>query len=68
MVPTALATSIDRLVDRVVVRADAAVDNLLRALKDLGFRAILDVTGDEALSASEISERCDLPRSSTYRS
>jgi DNA-binding IclR family transcriptional regulator len=52
----------------VVVRADAAVDNLLRALKDLGFRAILDVTGDEALSASEISERCDLPRSSTYRS
>jgi hypothetical protein len=68
MVPTAFATSVDHLVDRVVVRADAAVDNLLRALEDLGCRAILDVTGDEALSASEISERCDLPLSSTYRS
>ena len=67
MVPTTLATSVDRPGDRVVVRADAAVDNLLTALEDLGCRAILDVTGDEALSAREISERCDLPLSTTYR-
>lgn len=69
MVPTStsLAVSPDAATDRVVVHADAAVDDLLTALEDAGCRAILDATGDEALSARELSERCDLPLSTTYR-
>ncbi len=69
MVPasTALAGPADAATDRVVVHADAAVDDLLTALDDPDCRAILDATGDEALSARELSECCDLPLSTTYR-
>jgi DNA-binding transcriptional ArsR family regulator len=69
MPPTSASTgpSSDLPPDQVVVRADAAVDDLLTALEDAGCRAILDATGDEALSARELSERCDLPLSTTYR-
>jgi hypothetical protein len=51
----------------VVVDADGAVDDLLAAIEDAGCRAILDATGDESLCARELSERCDLPLSTTYR-
>lgn len=69
MVPgsTALAGSADAATDRVVLHADTAVDDLLTALDDPGCRAILGATGEEALSARELSERCDLPLSTTYR-
>ena len=69
MVPssTSFTASTDASTDRVVVRADAAVDDLLTALEDAGCRAILDATGDEPLCARELSERCDLPLSTTYR-
>jgi len=69
MVPTSLtlAASTDASTDRVVVGADGAVDDLLTALEDAGCRAILDATGDEPLCARELSERCDLPLSTTYR-
>jgi len=40
---------------------------LLGALEDGDCRAILDATGEEALSASELSESCELPLSTTYR-
>lgn len=39
----------------------------MEALTDEDCRAILAATTDEALSANEISARCDLPRSTTYR-
>jgi DNA-binding transcriptional ArsR family regulator len=40
---------------------------LLEVLSDADSRSILRATGEEALSASEISEACDLPLSTTYR-
>lgn len=40
---------------------------LLSALDDDDCRTMLAATADEARSASELSERCDLPRSTTYR-
>lgn len=40
---------------------------LLEALDDEACRAILSATGDTPLSASELSEACDLPLSTTYR-
>jgi len=43
------------------------VEPLLGALEDEDCRAILNATGEEALSASELSEGCDLPLSTTYR-
>lgn len=43
------------------------VEALLAALDDDDCRAMLSATSDEARSASELSECCDLPRSTTYR-
>jgi DNA-binding transcriptional ArsR family regulator len=45
--------------------ADAGV--LLAALEDEDCRSILAVTDADALSASELSDACDLPLSTTYR-
>lgn len=52
--------------ETVVEDADA-VQEVLDALDDAGCRAILDATSDDALSATELSEACDLPLSTTYR-
>ena len=49
------------------VDAEAEGGLLLEVLSDDDSRAILRATGEEALSASEISEACDLPLSTTYR-
>jgi len=46
---------------------DADVDSLLGTLEDRDCRAIIEATTGEALSASELSERCNLPLSTTYR-
>jgi DNA-binding transcriptional ArsR family regulator len=43
------------------------VDALLTALQDEKCRAIVEAVEDEALSASELAEECDLPLSTTYR-
>ena len=43
------------------------IDELLDALEDRDCRAILEATSDQTLSASELSEACDLPLSTTYR-
>lgn len=53
--------------DETTVTAPERTDELLGALRDKDCRAILDATSDEALSASELSEACDLPLSTTYR-
>ena len=43
------------------------VQSLLDVLQDPACRDILEATSDEALSANEISETCDLPLSTAYR-
>lgn len=40
---------------------------VLAALEDPDCRALLEATTDEALTAQELTERCDIPRSTTYR-
>ncbi len=43
------------------------IDDVLGALADLQCRMILSETSETALSASEVSERCDMPQSTAYR-
>ncbi len=40
---------------------------VLSALDDDGCRAILNATTDEALTATELAEQCDIPTSTAYR-
>jgi DNA-binding transcriptional ArsR family regulator len=49
------------------VTEQETVESLLSALEDEDCRSILEATTDEALSASELSETCDLPLSTAYR-
>lgn len=49
------------------VAADADIEGLLGTLEDPDCRDIIEATSTEALSASELSEECDLPLSTTYR-
>jgi len=46
---------------------DQDIESLLGALEDTDCRAIIEATSDEARSAGELSEACDLPLSTTYR-
>ena len=46
---------------------EADIESLFGTLEDPDCRAIIEATTSEALSASELSERCDLPLSTTYR-
>lgn len=46
---------------------ETPVQELLDVLDDASCRAILEATSDAALSATEVSETCDLPPSTTYR-
>lgn len=50
-----------------VVDAEAVVGEVLHLLDDADCRAILGATGEEPLSAAEMSETCDMPRSTVYR-
>jgi DNA-binding transcriptional ArsR family regulator len=47
--------------------SDAELESLLGALEDADCRAIIEATNAKPLSASELSEACDLPLSTTYR-
>ena len=40
---------------------------VLTALEDPDCRALLEATTDEALTAGELTDRCDIARSTTYR-
>ncbi|MFC5971608.1 helix-turn-helix domain-containing protein [Halomarina salina] len=50
-------------------QSDVSLDteSVLDALDDANARCILQATSDEALSATELSEECDIPLSTTYR-
>lgn len=48
-------------------RCQPDVSTVLDALDDERCREILSVVGDESLTAAEIHETTDLPRSTTYR-
>lgn len=50
-----------------VIGTDDEIDELLSALNDRKSRRILCETEQEALSAEELSERCDIPLSTVYR-
>lgn len=46
---------------------EQSIQKLLFVLDDADCRAILNATSDTALSASEVSETCELPLSTAYR-
>lgn len=46
---------------------DPDTTTVLTALEDTDCRAILEATADESMTASELSEACDVPLSTTYR-
>jgi DNA-binding transcriptional ArsR family regulator len=50
-------------------RRDESVDSetVLSVLDDPDCRRLLEATTDEALTAQELTDRCDVPRSTTYR-
>lgn len=49
------------------VRTEGAITELLAVLDDQDCRAVLEATGSEPLTAKEITQRCDLSSSTTYR-
>jgi hypothetical protein len=53
--------------ESTVLTEDTDIESLLGTLEDPDCRAIIEATTGEALSASELSEQCDLPLSTTYR-
>ncbi|WP_323674929.1 helix-turn-helix domain-containing protein [Halorubellus sp. PRR65] len=61
--------SAQRAPDQIGIEQTTEVDTdaLLTALQDEDCRAIVQAVEDEALSASELAETCDLPTSTTYR-
>jgi len=53
--------------DVTTVEGVEEIQHVLDALDDADCRAILEATSQDALSANEVSEACDLPLSTTYR-
>lgn len=53
--------------ERSVVENETTIAAIFDGLQDSGARAILEETTDGPLTAKELSERCDLPLSTTYR-
>jgi DNA-binding transcriptional ArsR family regulator len=53
--------------DERYVGDEETIDELMDAIDDPDCRAILEATVTKARSASELSEACDLPLSTTYR-
>ncbi len=49
------------------IDSDQEISTLLGALEDADCRAILEATSDQALSAGELCEVCDLSSSTGYR-
>ena len=65
---SATIPSLDTPEDRqTTVDASGRGQLLLEALEDPGCRSILSAADEEAMSAVELSEACDLPLSTTYR-
>ncbi|GAB6860130.1 helix-turn-helix domain-containing protein [Haloplanus litoreus] len=57
----------ERTTDESTISDAEDVQALLDALHDPDCRAVLEATSEESLSASELSETCELPLSTTYR-
>ena len=53
--------------DEQTVESDPEVSTLLGVLEDADCRAILEATSDQALSAGELCEACNLSSSTGYR-
>lgn len=49
------------------IDSEETVRSIVHVLNDEDCRAILEATSSVSLSANEVSERCDLPLSTTYR-
>lgn len=49
------------------IDGEAEISTLMSALEDSDCRAILEATSEQALSASELCEACDLSSSTAYR-
>jgi len=64
---TTLAAHSTGAAESATVVDEETAQAVLTALTDDDSRAILRATADEALSASEIRETCELPQSTTYR-
>jgi predicted transcriptional regulator len=57
----------DQTTGNRTIRDETAVDRLLETITDSDSRAIIRETRTEALTAKEISKRCDIAPSTTYR-
>lgn len=53
--------------DEQTIDSDSEISTLLGALEDADCRAILEAASDQALSAGELCEVCDLSSSTGYR-
>lgn len=53
--------------ETTVITAESEVHRILGALEDAECRIILEATGDDSLSAREVSETCEISLSTTYR-
>jgi DNA-binding transcriptional ArsR family regulator len=62
-----ITTFPENAAESMTVVDDETRDTLLTALDDADGRAILEATDEEPLTASEISDACDLPLSTAYR-
>lgn len=62
-----MAPQPESTVDVTTVDSESDVQALLDALGDADCRAILEATGEEALTAAELSSELGLPKSTAYR-
>ncbi|AHG01507.1 hypothetical protein HALLA_03700 (plasmid) [Halostagnicola larsenii XH-48] len=63
-----MSTTLSQATQEHTVIEDAAdAQAVLGALNDADCRTILEATHDEPLTATELSERCAIPSSTTYR-
>ena len=62
-----MAPHTESTVDVTSVDTESDVQALLDVLGDADCRAILEATGDTALTAAEVSTELDLPKSTAYR-
>jgi response regulator of citrate/malate metabolism len=53
--------------DEQTIDSDSEISTLLGALEDADCRAILEATSDQALSAGELCEACEMSSSTGYR-
>lgn len=67
MASTVVRTLDEPYTDGQTMVSDDDVQELLGVLDDADCRAILGATSDDALTANEVAETCDLPLSTAYR-